>query len=103
MISKVVSILGKEYLAKYPVGALILAEKRLGWKLVELNARKEDLSFEDMSVLVRYGLHKMTGELITDTEYQEIIDNMDMQEFIAIVPDVLSAFGGDSPASSSKN
>lgn len=103
MISKIISIAGKEYLAKYPIGALILAEKKLGWKLIDLNARKSDLSFEDMSILVRYGLHKLTGELITDTEYEEIINNVDMQEFMAIVPDVLSAFGGNSSASSSKN
>lgn len=103
MISKLVTICGKEYLAKYPVGALIMAERKLGFKITEIVSKKDELSFEDLSTLVRYGLHHMDGTLITDTEYEEIINNVDMTEFSAIVPEVLGAFGGGTESASSKN
>ena len=103
MISKLVTICGKEYLAKYPVGALIMAERKLGFRITEIVDRKSDLSFSDLSTLVRYGLHHMDGTLISDTEYEEIINNVDMTEFTAIIPEVLSAFGGGTSQASAKN
>lgn len=99
MISKVVSIGGKEYLVKYPIGALIKAEKLLGWKLTELKERTKDMSIGDMAILVRCGLRNLSGEAISDTDFQDIMDTVDTQEFLAIVPDVLSVFSGNSQAS----
>lgn len=103
MISKLVCIRGTEYLAKYPVGVLIMIERRLGCKIVELVHKKDEMSFNELSILVRYGLHHLDGTLISDTEYEEFINNIDVTEFSAIVPEILSAFGSSSQSSSSKN
>ena len=103
MISNLVCVCGNEYLAKYPVGVLIMIERRLGCKITELVLKKDEMSFKELSILVRYGLHHLDGTLISDTEYEDIINNMDVTEFSAIVPEELSAFGSGSQSSSSKN
>lgn len=91
-----VSVNGKEYIIRFPIGALILAEKKLGWKLISLRdrAKNNDLSFEDMSILTRYGLHYPDGMQISEQDYQSILDNVGMTEFSKLFEQIGYALSG---------
>lgn len=96
MISEVITLCGNQYLVKYPLGALITAERKLGWNITELKNKltDSDMSFADMVNLVLCGLHTLDGVPISDEEYQKLLNNVDMMEFNEVVPAALSAIGG---------
>lgn len=79
---KVITIAGREYLVRYPVGALIRAETHLGKSLGEIDWN--NASFRDMSILTRYGLHTTDGKPISEEMYDNILDEVSLVEFTPI-------------------
>ena len=96
MISNVITLCGNKYLVKYPVGSLIIAERKLGWNITQLKDKFPTMSFGDMVILVMCGLHTLEGVPISEDEYQKLLSNVDMMEFNEVVPMALSAVGGKS-------
>lgn len=89
MIGTPITINGKEYLVRFPIGALILMEKDLGWSIMDIG--RHTLTIADMSVIVRYGLHNEKG-LISKEEYQGILDSTSIEDFTQIFTTVSESF-----------
>lgn len=98
---KVITVAGKEYLVRYPVGALIRAETHLGRPLADLN--NTAMSFSDMAIISRYGLHTLDGVPITQEEYDKLIDTLSLEEFTSVFVEVTSEFAGKQTEDTGKN
>lgn len=98
---KVITAAGKEYLVRYPVGALIRAEAHLGKPLADLN--QTSMSFSDMAIITRYGLHTLEGKPISQEEYDTLIDSLSLEEFSAVFIEVTAEFAGTQTEDTGKN
>ena len=100
-MSKVISVAGKEYLVRYPVGALIKAEAHLGKPMSEVP--KTTLTYKDMAIITRYGLHNLDGVPISDKDFESLLDNTSVEEFGELFTVVVSEFAPSDTKQTGKN
>lgn len=89
IVGEPLTINGKEYIARFAVGNAILAEKKLGWSLFELKQRT-NLTLEEMSILVRYGLHNTDGTLISENACKDMLDTLSIPELTNVFAVVMN-------------
>lgn len=85
---KVITAAGREYLVRYPVGAMIRAEIHLGKPVSKVNWRAA--SFHEMSILTRYGLHTIDGKPISGEEYDLFLEEVGVPEFTELFKEIVS-------------
>ncbi len=72
-----VTIGGVDYVARYPISAMLRAEQELGRHITSFT---RDMSMLDMSILIKCGLHR-DGKPVSSEEFNGILDNMSTVEF----------------------
>lgn len=86
----------EEYLARYPISALIKAEAELGKPVGSITG-----AFSEMAVLVKHGIRHADGSPVTRKEFDELLDNLTVEEFTEVFNAVAGAIGGGKKASAS--
>lgn len=75
-----VTIDGVEYVAKFPMYALLSAERELGRSMTRIG---RDMSMNDMATIIKHGLHR-DGKPISSTEFDKILNSMDVSDFTTL-------------------
>ena len=94
-----VTIDGVEYVAKYPVYALLSAERELGRSLTHIG---RDLSLGDMAIIIKHGLHR-DGRPISSVEFDKILNSMGVSEFTALAKEIAPAVFPQQEKNAGKN
>lgn len=86
MMDTCVNVGGKDYLFRLSVRTLHLIEQKLGASISEIKSRG-NLSLDHCLTITRYALRRIdTGEMLSDTEFEELIDSIDMNELNTMFP-----------------
>lgn len=88
-----VIIRDEEYLARYPISALIKAEAELGKPVGSISG-----SFVEMAIIVKHGLRHPDGSAVTKKEFDGLLDELTVEEFTTVFQTVASAIGGGKKA-----
>lgn len=89
MIADTPVLIGEtEYLARYPISALIRAEAELGKPIKAISG-----SYSEMAILARHGLWHMDKSPVSRKEFDAILDSLSVQEFIEVFCTISSAVG----------
>lgn len=84
VMDEVVTIGGARYIFRLSVKSLHLIEKSLGEPFQKIT---ESLSLEDCITVSRYALrHIDSGDMLTDAEFDALIDSVDVSELVNMFP-----------------
>ena len=78
-----------DYLVRVPISSLIKAEAELGKPVGRISG-----AFTEMSVLVKHSLRHADGAPVSKKEFEELLDNLTVEEFSGLFNTVAGCIGG---------
>lgn len=78
-----------EYLARYPISALIRAEVELGKSVRAISG-----TFSEMAIIARHGLWHTDKTPVSKREFDAILEGLSVPEFTEVFNTVASTIGG---------
>lgn len=78
-----------EYLARYPISALIRAEAELGKPVRAISG-----AFSEMAIIARHGLWHMDKSPVSKKEFDAILDSLTVDEFTEVFNIVAGTISG---------
>lgn len=85
-----IELAGRHLFLRYSTRDLLRAEAALGKPIVATLQKGEELSLQDMSTLIKYGLKTQDMKQISEEQYEDILDQMAPVDFITTAAKALN-------------